>query len=202
MAYTLNQLVNDTLDGITIAQRAYVRWTDGWWLYQAPEYLTTVYVARALARGIGSQSSLTLEENIRNAVEEAGGELPRLTRANNGRCDIMLWCPRNAPNTIVECKRHVSQFETIQRDTRRICDFLCCDNTIERGAIAYNTAHDGEDATPRELRQFLSNRLDDIESDTRRYVQRRGAQVQNFSRSPRVYQNWAWAPGILVINRI
>lgn len=199
MAYPLNQLVENTLNGITNAQRAYVKWSDGWWLYQAPEYLTTVYVARALAKRIGSQCSLTLEENIRNAVEDAGGELPRLTRENNGRCDIMLWCPRNAPSTIVECKRHVSQFKTIRRDTRRICDFLRCNNTIERGAIAYNTTVNWEDAIPSELRKFLVNRLIDIESDTRRYVQRRGAQVQNFARNPRVHGNWAWTPGVLVI---
>ena len=67
---SMDEIVNCTLKGIINARKDYLVWSDWEGLYQAPEYLQTVYIAREIAK-IKKSKFLTLEDNINYIVTEA-----------------------------------------------------------------------------------------------------------------------------------
>ncbi|MGP8267509.1 MAG: hypothetical protein ACLQOQ_16260 [Beijerinckiaceae bacterium] len=62
---TDDAIVAASLKGIVAAQKAYGEWTNGEWLWKAPEYLSTVYVAREIGK---LPAWITLENSARSAL--------------------------------------------------------------------------------------------------------------------------------------
>ena len=203
MPYPMFEIVENTLRGIEKAQKDYERWSGGNWLYQAPEYLMTTYVAKELATHKEHSYYITLEHSTADAVAEAGGMgsgKPRIALRLNGRFDILLWCSNKSPRAIIEVKKHISQYEHISDDIARMCDVLEPHNTVGHGIMAYYSAHHGE-SRKRALRDFLFDRVQLIESRAQNYVQKRGLNLQGYHKSIKVVYDRAWVPGVLQISR-
>ena len=204
MPYPMAKIIENTLKGIGKAQRDYERWSGGNWLYQAPEYLMTTYVAKELATYTEHSYYITLEHNTAEAVSDAGGMRPGRPRNDlrpNGRFDILLWWGNGSPRAIIEAKKHISQYKHISADVSRMCTVLEQHTTIGHGIMAYYTAHYGGER--RRLRNFLLTRLETIEKETQNYVQGRRTEmsVRNHHKSVKLVDNWAWVPGVLQISR-
>ncbi|MDE0056992.1 MAG: hypothetical protein OXI22_21940 [Defluviicoccus sp.] len=183
----MDEVIDNVLKGIAKAQRDYQRWS-GYWLRDAPEYFLTTYIAREIA-SYGQQGySVTLEDGVRGALDEAGGMgrgRPRDDLRPDGKFDILLWWANGTPRTVIEVKRQASRFRTIQRDVARICSVLDQAETIRNGLVAYCSTIDGE---PDELKGLLSDRLEAIEAGTRSYVERRGKGVDLYRRKTTVFR--------------
>ena len=59
----IEDVVEKTLSGIAKAQKDYEDWSGGYWLWKAPEYMLTMYIARAI-RTIPGSHCLTLEDKV------------------------------------------------------------------------------------------------------------------------------------------
>ena len=68
-------IIEKTLSGICKAQKDYEDWSGGGWLYEAPESLQTVYIAREIFKKIrkaGHSMSLTFENHVETTMKCAG----------------------------------------------------------------------------------------------------------------------------------
>ena len=201
MPYPMDKIVGNTLAGIAKAHKDYERWTGGYWLCDAPEYLITTYIARQLTTYRGHKYYVTLENNTRAAINDAGGMRkgrPRRDLRLQGRFDILLWWAKDTPRAIIEVKKHISAFKHISEDVSRICSTLEQENDIRAGLVAYYTSHGSE---PDEVAQFISKRLEVIETGTRNYVNKRGMKLRHYPDKIRIVDDWAWVPGVLKISR-
>ena len=57
---SIDSIVGKTLDGIVKAHKDYHSWTGGYWLWHAPEYLMTTYIAQHISK-LKSSNYLWLE---------------------------------------------------------------------------------------------------------------------------------------------
>ena len=64
----MKDVIKKTLSGIAKAQRDYEAWSGGSWLWEAPEYMLTVYIAKELWTIPGSKY-LTLESHVRRTLK-------------------------------------------------------------------------------------------------------------------------------------
>jgi hypothetical protein len=135
-------VIRAALRGIVCAQRDYEKW-NGDWLWHAPEYFSTVYVAREIAKYIDGEF-LTIENGTESAIRDAGargkGRLHRKMRPK-GRMDLLLWwATTRKPRCVIEIKRHVTNFKGIRSDAQRIEKILqrrTKKNTIHTGMIVF-----------------------------------------------------------------
>ena len=70
-------LMDEVVIGIHIAlaraQRDYESWTGGDWLWQAPDYLLTTYIAREIAERRKDRTFyIALESNVGVSIDDAG----------------------------------------------------------------------------------------------------------------------------------
>ena len=176
----MNDVIKKTLSGIAKAQRDYEAWSDGLWLWAAPEYMLTMYIAKELrtkSRPTKSRLYLTLESDVRGALEDAGGmgrgkisEAARL----GGRSDIMLWRSSNdMPRVVIEVKRSVSGSATeIKQDVDRISTMLRNrDNSFRRGLVAFYTSVRDRGGDGGRAKSTIRKRLKKIEQETRDILQ-------------------------------
>jgi len=92
-------IVEAILQGIENAQRVYKKWSGGDWLWEAPEYLMTVQVARAIA-SIEGPKYVTIERSTKATMDDAcaitKGRIPKRARPS-GRVDIVVWWANGFP---------------------------------------------------------------------------------------------------------
>ena len=119
MRYPVRSIVEKTLDGIAKAQRDYMKLSGGYWLWQAPEYITTTYVAKQVSTIKRKNLYVTLEENVRQSVTDAGGSVRRrILRPSQAKFDIALW-DGDTPKGVIEIKLEPRGFASIRNDVRR-----------------------------------------------------------------------------------
>ena len=142
------QIIKSCIQGIINAQKAYESWS-GEWLWSAPEYLSTVFVAKEIAKGNGSEY-ITLEHSASAAIEDAGargrGRLHSDIRAN-GRFDILLWWANGKPRAPIEVKCQVTKMDKIRADIKRISKVVHRkkdNSTINFGAMVFYTSFRGD----------------------------------------------------------
>jgi len=63
-------IINKVHGGYCDAQQKYEKWSVGFWLWKAPEYLIAVFVAQKLAN-ISALKYITLEHEAASAIEDA-----------------------------------------------------------------------------------------------------------------------------------
>ena len=135
-------------------RKDYEAWSGGCWLWEAPEYMVTTYIAKEIWTMPGSKY-LTLESNVRETVDEAGGFGRGRLRKNvrpGGRSDITLWWANSTPRAVIEVKNQISKVGGIEGDIDRIKSMLRNrDNTLKFGLMAFYTSRrdrgeDGEQA--------------------------------------------------------
>ena len=140
---SMNGVIEKTLCGIEKAQRDYKAWSNGSWLWEAPEYMLTMYIAKELWKMPGSKY-LTLEPNVRRTVKDAGGiGRGRVSRdiRQDGKFDIVLYWKRGTPRAIIEVKNQVDSGSKIWPDVDRIIAMLRNrDNSFQCGLIAFYTS--------------------------------------------------------------
>ena len=195
----MDEVIENILKGIARAQREYERWS-GCWVWEAPEYLLTTCVATEISSYRQVSYSVTLENSVRAAIDDAGGMgqgRPRNDLRPDGKFDILLWWANDTPRTVIEVKRHVRRFRDIRSDVARICSVLDQADTIRNGLVAYYSSIAGE---PEKLKRIMSDRMAAIESETRNYVERRGKNLDHYCRKTTVVQDSAWTAGVLNIS--
>jgi hypothetical protein len=138
---TLDRACDAMIRGMAAAQKDYEDWSTCW-LDEAPEYMATVSVARALAKVRGN-GFVTLESSAKATIAEAGakgrGRVSASVRAN-GRFDVVVHTSHGYPRIVIEVKRHVSRFEQIRRDVDRVVGVVTRNraaSSISFGAIAF-----------------------------------------------------------------
>ena len=201
----IDDVISKILRGIARAQKDYEYWTDGCWLQEAPEYMTTVYVAREICKTKDRGYYLTLESNARQTLRDAGG----IGRGGvspesrlGGKFDIVVYWADGSPRIVIELKKQVTSFKQLKQDSYRICNALRNpSNRVQRGLIAFYTSwKDRRDADPRNR---IVEILDGVEHDAKEYLKNRRPAVRasmHHRRIP-VAGNSAWVAAVLEMER-
>lgn len=188
------------LNGIVKAQREYEKWSGGEWLWCAPEYIATAFVAQEIFKLDGSKY-VTVEHGANVAISDAGargrGKLHRKIRAN-GRFDILLWWADETPRAPIEVKRHVRSVEKITADLQRIGTVINRskqNSSFQFGmVIFYSSCKDGKGFSAKEK---LSKRLEKIGLDCKKLVPKCTAKMSN----SKIYTDGdsAWVASAIVL---
>ena len=166
-----NEILQACIDGIEQSFNEYLMWTGNTeWLWNAPEYLITVNIAKELWKIDKDAKYITLEDNIKYMLSEANakmkGQLERKARGN-GRSDIVFWWGKGTPRGIIEVKNAVYKKEDIQEDLDRIFALLKKKSDIEFGVLAfYVDKHFKSGNAEKKIQDRLQEKfLDVIESE-------------------------------------
>lgn len=141
---SIDKIVNATLSGIINSQKQYDKWSGGIWLFNAPEYIITMNVAKRISE-VNGPKFITLENNSSDALSDAGvrgrGRLPR-DIIKKGRVDIILWWGNDTPRAAIEIKKYIYDFTKYEKDIKRIKQYLL--REYQFGILAYfDWAEDG-----------------------------------------------------------
>lgn len=170
---SITDVVDASMKGIAAAQKDFQSWSGGSWLWEAPEYLSTVYVARELAHLKGSKF-VSLENNAKRALDDAGaiahGPVHKHIRAN-GRFDVLLFWANETPRAPIEVKGWVKQYKTIAADMKRLEEVIHRakdKSSFQFGLMVFYTSTvDDKTFTAREkLAKWISN----IEAEARNSI--------------------------------
>ncbi len=160
-------IARGAVNGVVKAQRAYEKWSGGEWLWCAPEYFSTVFVAQEISKLDGSKY-VTIEHGANAAIEDAGargrGKLHLKIRAN-GRFDILLWWADETPRAPIEVKCQVAGIEKIKADLLRIGKVAHLnkqDSSFQFGMVVFYTSC--KNAKGFTAKEILSRRLAKINS--------------------------------------
>lgn len=188
------------LNGIVKAQREYEKWSGGEWLWCAPEYIATAFVAQEIFKLDGTKY-VTVEHGANAAISDAGargrGKLHHKIRAN-GRFDILLWWADETPRAPIEVKRHVRSVEKIKADLQRIGTVINRskqNSSFQFGmVIFYSSCKDGKGFSAKEK---LSKRLEKIALDCKKLVPKCTAKMS----SSKIYTDGdsAWVASAIVL---
>ena len=156
-----SNIIKKTLRGITKAHKDYEKWSD-LWLWKAPEYMITTYIAKEIATL--EPGYVYLERDAKKSIEEAGGvgqgKVSESTqrKLKRGRFDIVVW-EGNTP-IIIEVKNQPPNFSDKNKGIKGDVDNICTvlrgkNNSFKYGLIAYYAAWkttEGESAEKRTSR--------------------------------------------------
>ena len=206
MPLAMDRVVRKTLQGIAEAHRDYHSWTDGRWLWEAPEYLLTTYIAKKISSITDEGFLLTLENNVSSAIQDAGGlsrGRPQAALRPKGRYDILLWWANGTPRAVIEVKNQISGFAAIQSDAEKICAVLSLENTFRTGLVAFYTSNRDSKCGAQQARISMKRRLEDIERSARAFVRERQMTTRFHSRRITVDDDVdsAWVAAALQIQR-
>lgn len=198
---SLEKIVSASLKGIVKAQKDYVLWCNEW-LWCAPEYLLTVYVAKEIAKLEGSKL-LTLENSALAAIKDAGARGPGNLHSDireNGRFDILLWWANGAPRAVIEIKNQVTNARKIISDVNRIVQVLHRNkeaSSIDFGAIVFYTSLNDDKNKKLTAKEKLEKSMGNIEKSVKNHV---GDSCLVSMHSPKIYEDEgsAWA-GVVII---
>jgi len=100
-----DEILKACINGIEKSFNEYLEWSYGEWLWNAPEYLLTVNIAKELWNIEKEAKFITLEDNIRYTLENANakikGKLANAVRSK-GRSDIIFWWGKATPRGVIE----------------------------------------------------------------------------------------------------
>lgn len=200
----MGKIARSALKGIIRAQKEYEKWSGGEWLWCAPEYFSTVFVAQEIAKLEGSKY-VTVENGAKSAIDDAGamgrGRLHGKIRAN-GRFDILLWWAADeTPRAPIEVKCQVAGIGKIKTDLQRIEKVLHRNNaasSFQFGMVVfYTSCRDGKGISAQDK---LAKRIEGIKSDCGQLLQ--GCTVR--MASSRIYTDGdsAWAASAIILKPI
>ena len=197
----MDDVANKTLAGISKAQKEYEDWTGGYWLWEAPEYMVTTYIARQISTISDKTFYLTLENNVRDGIRDAGGASgrPRKDLRFNGKFDILLWWANGTPRAIIEVKNQVTSFSKIKDDVSRISAALKRQNTIRCGFIAYYTSL--TDGARKPAKNRVETRVDGVESAVKKFANDNDLKFKRYPGKVVKDEDRAWTIEVLKISR-
>jgi len=169
---SIDKIIDAVLSGIKKSHRQYEKWSGGYWLWNAPEYLITANVANKIAK-ISGPKFITLENGSKSLIEDAGargrGRLPKDIR-EKGRVDILLWYGNNTPRAVIEIKNYIYDYNQYEKDIKRIKEFLNLNSgqsSLQFGLFGYcDSADTGKQKSASQKimnkRLRIENRIKDI----------------------------------------
>ena len=203
MANFIEQVIEKTIDGISKAHKDSEYWSGVTnYLSWAPEYLTTTYIAREIST-IRRPHYLTLENNVRKAIKQAGGNRPGRPPKDlrtTGRFDIVLWWVKPSPRAVIEVKRQPDGFSTLRDDVARICSTLKTETDIRYGLMTYYISFG---TGPQKCAiDRLRDRVEGISEDARDFTRDKGMKLKRYHHGPiKNYDDSAWTAEVLKISR-
>lgn len=193
-------VVAASLKGIAAAQKQYEKMSDEW-LWCAPEYFSTVFVAREIDK-ISSPKYITLENSAAAAIEDAGakgrGKLHSSIRAN-GRFDILLWWSNGTPRAPIEVKCQVLDYKKIKSDVERIAKVVHRNkkkSSIGFGAVVFYASCKNDKTFS--AKEKLTKSLDNILQEAKTNVGTSCALSLSQSRI-KVVDSSAWVAAVLLL---
>ncbi len=200
----MDNIVKKTLAGISEAQEDYNNWTGDHWLWEAPEYMVTTYIAKQISDLEDKSFYLTLEHKVKDAIDEAGGlpvGRPRKILRLEGKFDILVWWAKETPRAVIEVKKQVEGFSDIEADVSRICGILSIpDSSFRCGFIVYYTSKYKTGSA----KKYVSNRVEGIAKEVKKFTYEYENGLK-FKRYPREVEedgsDDAWTAEVLKISR-
>lgn len=197
----IETIIEKTLEGIALAQKDYESWTDGDWLWNAPEYMLSTYIAQKISRIQGAKY-VTLEESAKSALKDAGsigrGKLHSKLRVN-GRFDILLWWGSYSPRAVIEVKNQISRVDAIKEDLHRVAQVLKrknAESSFQFGLVAYFTScSDNKEFSAKER---IARRIENIYYDTKELLGN-NFNVSSYNKRIKVDEDSAWVASVLLI---
>ena len=193
------EAIQAALKGMAKAQVEYETWSDGDWLWNAPEYMATTRIARALYR-LDGVHRVTMESNVQDALDDAGGRFvgkPNKRLNLQGRFDLVVW-NRRGPRGLIEVKTNVGGYSTVRADVDKLCTALSKADAVRWGLVVYFSSF-----APGKHKRAKNRVVDQTTEVARRAAAEapRGYAVTRH-RSPRhVYPGGAWTVEALEIRR-
>lgn len=134
-----DEILDKCINGIKESFEEYLKWSYNEWLWNAPEYLITVNIAKELSTAKGAKY-ITLEDNVRKTLKTANakikGKLSDKIRPD-GRSDIVLWWGKGTPRGIIEVKNAIYHKDNLEEDLNRIYGLLKKSSDIEFGVTTF-----------------------------------------------------------------
>ena len=199
----MSDIVNKTLAGISEAQKKYEYWTGGRWLWEAPEYMVTTYIAKHISVLEDKTFYLTLEHKVRDALDKAGGlplppgEPPDVLRLK-GKFDILVWWANDTPRAVIEVKKKVKRFSDIEADVSRICAILNIPDTSFRcGFIAYYTSKYDKHGLAKDR---VNERVKEVAKDVKKFANKNGKTFKRYYGKVKGDDSDAWTVEVLKIS--
>ena len=199
----MKTIIKRSLKGVIKAQEHYECWSGGCWLWEAPEYLVTTYIARQISTIEDTDYYVTVEHKVRDAIDDAGGlgrgRPPHALRLD-GRFDILLW-DGEKPSSVVEVKNQVSSSFQLRSDVARVCAVLDPRRAeeIQDGLLVFYTSKYLK-GNEKGVKCFVADRLDRIEAETRQLVEETGRTWEAAKRSKvKRLEDSAWAAAVFHI---
>ena len=202
-AVSITSIVKGALTGVVKAQKAYVDWSGGDWLWNAPEYFSTVFVAQEIAQLDGAKY-VTVEHGAKAAMKDAGaigrGRLHHKIRAG-GKFDILLWWADESPRTPIEVKCQVAGIEKIKADLQRIEKVIHKNKQVSSFqfgmVVFYTSCREGKGFTAKEI---LVKRLENINTGSKKAVPNCIVKMTN----SKIYidEDSAWVASTIVLKPI
>ena len=137
---TKEEILEACVQGIERSFNEYLEWSYDEWLWNAPEYLLTVNIAKELWKIKNDAKFITLEDNVRKTLKNADAKIKGSLKVGvrgNGRSDIVFWWGKGTPRGIIEVKNAVYQKKQIQEDLDRIYGILEKKSDIEFGITTF-----------------------------------------------------------------
>jgi hypothetical protein len=165
-----DEILNACINGIEESFNEYLEWSSNEYLWNAPEYLLTINIAKKLYAIPNKTKFITLEDNVRKTLKNANakikGKIENKARAD-GRSDIIFWWGKGTPRGIIEVKNAVFQKKDIQEDLNRIYAILKKDSDIEFGITTFyiDRHYDSGDASNKIENRIKNEFLEAIEEE-------------------------------------
>lgn len=159
---SMDEVVNCALEAIVNAHDEYLIWTNGEWLWNAPEYFLTVKIAEKIAN-LEKTKFVTMEDNVDYILDHAhakGSGRMHSDIRKNGRFDIVLWWATGAPRAVIEVKNGVNVFNKITDDIRRIKEVLNRKigvSKIQFGLMAFYISQQYKNSAKDKLQKQINN---------------------------------------------
>jgi len=134
-----DEILDKCINGIKKSFKEYLKWSDDEWLWNAPEYLITVNIAKELS-AIEGAKFITLEDNIKKTLKTANAKIKGKLSKNirpDGRSDIVLWWGKGTPRGIIEVKNAIYRKDNLEDDLNRIYGLLKKSSDIEFGITTF-----------------------------------------------------------------
>ena len=194
----IEEIVEHTLQGIENAQDDYEDWSECW-LWEAPEYLITAYIAREISRIDDRQFWMYLEYGVRQAINDAGGlgrGKPPIALRLTGKFDMVLW--DSDETAVIEVKNQVQGYARISADIERIRAAMYRQENIRHGLLAFYTSKylEGEETR---VGEFVEDRIIQIVDGAEVAVNEWGMNLVPHSKSIQTVDDSAWVATVLQI---
>ncbi len=200
-AISIDSVVDSCIKGIEYSFKEYEKWSDGWWLWWAPEYLLTVNIAKQIWK-IEGPKYLTLEDNVKKTLQNGNARIKgKLTdhMRPNGRSDIVLWWANLTPRAFIEVKHRVGNFEKISADIDRIIGILKKDSTIQFGISTFYMYT----SYKKDIEMNTADAIKNLYSQTKEYIAKDAPSLKVSYRYGKIHidENDAWTAVVLLVKK-